>query len=109
MPVPMKRTAKRFGKAAADPVSAKARREGSHGRAIVTPAPRRTARREMRGAECWVARGVDRGVDWDILVTFPGLGIGLHARIEYASVQELRARDPRQGHRDSGAAKNGSA
>src|ERR1017187_1404472 len=85
MPFPMKRTAKRFGKVAADGVSAKAVREGSHGRATVTPAPRRTARREMRWAEFCVG--------WGILFTFLLMGIGLFARLGISSVQELRAGD----------------
>src|ERR1700686_4077341 len=42
----MNRTAKRFGKAAGEEVSAKAERDSSHGKATVTPAPRSTVRRE---------------------------------------------------------------
>src|SRR5690349_14969758 len=86
MPLPMNSTAKRLGKAGADPVSANAESEGSHGSAMVTPAPRRTARREILGAELRVGSGM--------LTTFPGLlRIWIHARIEYAAVEELRAGD----------------
>src|SRR5438128_2319640 len=54
----MNRTAKRFGKAAADLESAKAGKDSSHGKAMVTPAPRRTARREMRCAEFGFRLGI---------------------------------------------------
>src|ERR1043166_1605519 len=46
MPFPMNNTANRFGNPGAGAVSAKARKDSSHGNATVTPAPRRTARRE---------------------------------------------------------------
>ena len=42
---------KRFGNAAGNLVSAKTLRDSSHGKATVQPAPRSTARREMRGTE----------------------------------------------------------
>src|SRR5687767_221914 len=45
-PLPMKSTAKRFGKGELDVVAANADKDSSHGSAIVTPAPRRTVRRE---------------------------------------------------------------
>src|SRR5215475_8841639 len=46
-PLPRKTTPKRFGNAVA-PGDALAAKDSSHGSAIVTPAPRSTARREMR-------------------------------------------------------------
>src|SRR5260370_20522030 len=50
-PLPMNRTAKRFGKASGPVEAAKAGRDSSHGKAMVTPAPRRTVRREIRSEE----------------------------------------------------------
>ena len=44
----MNRTAKRFGKTGAEVTPAKLGNDSSHGKAMVTPAPRRTARREKR-------------------------------------------------------------
>src|ERR1700677_1129320 len=85
MPHPRKTTPKRFGKAAAEGVSAKASRDCSHGKAMVQPAPRSMARREMRGAEFFF--------DWDILFTFPGLRFGLLRRIGISPVQKLGAGD----------------
>src|ERR1700761_5378587 len=66
IPQPMKSTAKRLGKGAGVLESAQAESEGSHGKAMVTPAPRNTVRREKRRAE--------RGVKWDIEFTFPSWG-----------------------------------
>ena len=60
-------------------VSANAGSDSSHGRAMVTPAPRSTVRREIRWA--------DFGVRSDILFTFLFLGI------QASFVQELRAGD----------------
>src|SRR5262245_49806817 len=63
MPLPMNSTAKRCGKAAAGaatddaaPSPAQAESDSSQGRATVTPAPRRTARREedTGAADAWV-------------------------------------------------------
>ena len=65
----MNRTPKRFGKAPASVVSAKAGSDSSHGSAMVTPAPRRTVRREMRLADFFVRS--------DILFTFLFWGIRL--------------------------------
>src|SRR4051812_26260248 len=45
-PLPMKMAAKRLGNGAGEVVSAKAGRDSSHGRAMVTPAPYRSLRRE---------------------------------------------------------------
>src|SRR5262249_26978334 len=47
MPLPMKSTAKRLGNGFED-VAASADSDSSHGRHIVTPAPRSTVRRSMR-------------------------------------------------------------
>src|SRR3979411_409990 len=80
----MKRTAKRFGKVPGEAASAKAGRDSSHGRAMVTPAPRRTVRREMRLAEF--------SVRWAILFTFLFRGSGLR-QIGFLSVQELGSFD----------------
>src|ERR1051326_1448079 len=54
----MNRTAKRFGNAAGDVVSAKAEKDSSHGKATVTPAPRRMARRDTRPADFSVGSGI---------------------------------------------------
>src|ERR1051325_2933679 len=55
----MNKTAKRFGKAAAgEVVSAKTGRDSSHGKAMATPAPRRTVRREMPPASFFVRLGI---------------------------------------------------
>ena len=54
----MNSTPKRFGKAAGEVVSAKAGSDSSHGSAMVTPAPRRTVRREMRWADFGVRFGI---------------------------------------------------
>src|ERR1700689_5526990 len=51
IPLPMNRTAKRFGKAAGGGVSAKAVKEGSLGNAMETPAPRRTVRQGKGGGK----------------------------------------------------------
>src|SRR5207247_2019375 len=75
----MNRTAKRFGKAPGAVVSANDGRDSSHGKAMVTPAPRRTARREMRLA--------DFSIRLSILFTFPYLGV------KASFIQELRACD----------------
>src|SRR5215208_690072 len=66
-PLPMNRTANRFGKGELDGVAANADSESSHGSAMVTPAPRRTVRR-------------------DNFISLPLSGCG-------AFLQELRARD----------------
>ena len=85
----MNRTAKRFGKAAGELVEpAKAGRDSSHGSAIVTPAPRKTVRREMRRGEFCVR--------WDILITcflltLLGGHIGPLVELGAALIQELRA------------------
>src|SRR5213594_4831001 len=73
-------TPKRFGNAVAagDALAAK---DSSHGRAIVTPAPRRTARLAIRRADGCVRSGIS--------FTFLFVGIGDSLR------QELRARDNR--------------
>src|SRR5579862_4196096 len=54
----MNSTPNRFGNADAGGVSAKACKDSSHGNAMVTPAPRRTVRREMRGVLFSVSRSV---------------------------------------------------
>src|SRR5690242_4697258 len=54
----MNRTAKRFGNAAGAVVSAKTGRDSSHGKAMVTPAPARTLRREMPSADFFVRMGI---------------------------------------------------
>src|ERR1041385_1410161 len=74
----MNNTPKRFGKTAGPLESANAENDSSHGRAMVTPAPRSTARREIRG-DCGVCSG--------ILFTFHFLGVGP------SFVQKLRAGD----------------
>src|SRR5438309_7701634 len=47
----MKMTTKRLGRASGLPVTPNAENDSSHGSAMVTPAPCRMARREMREAE----------------------------------------------------------
>src|SRR5262245_20919981 len=79
----MNRTPNRFGKAPAVVVSAKAT-DGSHGRAMVTPAPRRIARRVI-GLACFEVR---LGILFTFLCGLWGRG-GFGA----ALVQELRAGD----------------
>src|SRR5579862_63342 len=56
MPLPMNMTPKRFGKTVG--ASPNTGSDSSHGRATATPAPRRTARREMRGEEFCVDFGI---------------------------------------------------
>src|SRR5882672_4759221 len=76
----MKMTPKRFGKVDWP----KTGMDSSHGNAMVTPAPRRTARREMRL--------LDFGVRFGILITF--LLSGIQGLIYHASfIQELGAGD----------------
>src|SRR5947209_7497836 len=78
-PQPRKITPKRFGNAPAPAVAALAANDSSHGRAMVTPAPRRIARRAIRWEEDFVESG--------ILFAFLSIGI------EISAVQELRAGD----------------
>src|SRR5437867_11500806 len=75
----MNSTPNRFGNPAPGVVSAKAGSDSSHGRAMVTPAPRSTVRREMRLADCGFPTG--------ILFTFLSLGI------QASFVEELRTRN----------------
>src|SRR6185295_10164237 len=58
MPLPMNMTPKRFGKTVGAVVSPNTGSDSSQGRATATPAPRRTARREMRGEEFCVDFGI---------------------------------------------------
>src|SRR6516225_8619023 len=83
MPVPMKSAANRLGKLSGVAVSAKAESDSSHGNAIVTPAPRSTARREMRFEDSCVGRGIS--------VTLL-LEIGLFDQIGISPVQKLGTR-----------------
>src|SRR4051794_8107848 len=80
-PLPMNRTAKRFGKLPGIVESAKAGSDSSHGNAMATPAPRRIVRREMRSASLFVLIG--------IRLTF------LFRKIRASFVHELRAGDNR--------------
>src|SRR6476619_5321342 len=79
----MKTTAKRFGRAPVPVVvgSAKQGRDSSHGRAMVTPAPRRTVRREIESADFFVLLGI--------------LFTSLFCRFCTSSVHELRTCDNR--------------
>src|SRR5450432_3341787 len=86
----MNSTAKRFGKAAGAGESAKAGWDASHGRAMVTPAPRSTARREILLSDFGADSGTDSGVRLRISFTFPGC---LHWGICSPLVQKLRARN----------------
>src|ERR1051326_6050707 len=56
-PFPMNSTAKRFGNSSGG--APHAFRDSSHGKATVTPAPRRTVRREIRDAGFGVRLGMD--------------------------------------------------
>src|ERR1700687_2225606 len=58
MPLPMNMTPKRFGKTVRPAGSPNTGSDSSQGRATATPAPRRTARREMRGEEFCVDFGI---------------------------------------------------
>src|ERR1700736_645069 len=58
MPLPMNMTPKRFGKAAGAVGSPNTGSESRQGRATATPAPRRTARREIRAGEFCVDFGI---------------------------------------------------
>src|SRR6185436_7639273 len=78
----MKMTPKRFGNA--EVVSPKTGRDSSHGNAMVTPAPRRTVRREMRRD--------DFGVRLGILITFQFSGFRFLI-IHTSFIQELGACD----------------
>jgi hypothetical protein len=79
----MKTTAKRFGNGAGDATSAK-ESDSSHGNAIVTPAPRRTVRREIPRAN-FLFFGCG------ILITSLGYRSVLLGRPAASSMQELRA------------------
>src|SRR6266540_2208357 len=79
----MNRAAKRFGYVPGVVASANSGRDSSHGKAIVTPAPARTLRREMPWADFFVGLG--------ILVSF--LFRGLFQAIGASFVHELRAGD----------------
>src|SRR5687768_8840536 len=76
----MNRTPNRFGNEAGAVGPAKDGSDWSHGKAMVTPAPRRTVRREMR---------LELVVRLRILFTF------LFRGLRFSPVQELGARDNR--------------
>src|SRR5688500_9468618 len=80
----MNRTANRFGKAAGAVDPAKAGKDSSHGKAMVTPAPRRTARRDMRLTEFGVRLGILITFLWHLYVA---------CGVYDSFVQELRAYD----------------